>query len=138
MEYRTKLLNPKWAQAMAGQVRVWGLLGAARMLGCFVLPLPGWCVAHLGWTLSPTCSHRACAAPGGAPCSPDAAHSCARVAPGGVRPLTRSEGRWPPGCLLLQGSGGAFEISQRMTALLGWGATVNYRDQFAWDQAADT
>lgn len=26
-----------------------------------------------------------------------------------------------------QGSGGAFEISQRMTAMLGWGATVDFR-----------
>lgn len=38
----------------------------------------------------------------------------------------------------MQGSGGAFEISQRMTALLGWGATVEYADSWAWDQAADT
>lgn len=33
-----------------------------------------------------------------------------------------------------QGSGGAYEISTRMTALLGWGGTVGYRDSFAWDQ----
>eukprot|EP00878_Enallax_costatus_P009130 GHUV01009544.1.p2 GENE.GHUV01009544.1~~GHUV01009544.1.p2 ORF type:complete len:101 (+),score=32.19 GHUV01009544.1:434-736(+) len=37
-----------------------------------------------------------------------------------------------------QGSGGAYEISTRMTALLGWGGTVGYTDSFAWDQAADT
>ncbi len=33
-----------------------------------------------------------------------------------------------------QGSGGAYEISQRMTALVGWGATVNYTDAWTWDQ----
>ncbi|NES73925.1 MAG: protoporphyrin IX magnesium chelatase, partial [Okeania sp. SIO2D1] len=37
-----------------------------------------------------------------------------------------------------QGSGGAYEISQRMTALLGWGGTVNFRDRWVYDQAADT
>ncbi|WIA16841.1 hypothetical protein OEZ85_013777 [Tetradesmus obliquus] len=37
-----------------------------------------------------------------------------------------------------QGSGGAYEISTRMTALLGWGGTVGYTDSFTWDQAADT
>lgn len=37
-----------------------------------------------------------------------------------------------------QGSGGAFEISQRMTALLGWGATAGYADGWAWDQAAES
>jgi cobalamin biosynthesis Mg chelatase CobN len=33
-----------------------------------------------------------------------------------------------------QGSGGAYEISSRMTALLGWGGTTGYADAFAWDQ----
>ena len=37
-----------------------------------------------------------------------------------------------------QGSGGAFEISQRMTAMLGWGATVDFKEDWTWDQAADT
>ncbi len=37
-----------------------------------------------------------------------------------------------------QGSGGAYEISQRMTALIGWGGTVNFRDAWVYDQAADT
>ena len=37
-----------------------------------------------------------------------------------------------------QGSGGAFEISQRMTAMLGWGATTDFREDWTWDQAADT
>ena len=37
-----------------------------------------------------------------------------------------------------QGSGGAFEISQRMTALIGWGGTVKFKDDWVYDQAADT
>ena len=37
-----------------------------------------------------------------------------------------------------QGSGGAFEISQRMTAMLGWGATSNFQEDWTWDQAAET
>ena len=37
-----------------------------------------------------------------------------------------------------QGSGGAFEISQRMTAMLGWGATTDFREDWTWDQAAET
>ena len=37
-----------------------------------------------------------------------------------------------------QGSGGAFEISQRMTAMVGWGATVDFKENWAWDQAAAT
>ncbi|WP_017651623.1 magnesium chelatase subunit H [Fortiea contorta] len=37
-----------------------------------------------------------------------------------------------------QGSGGAFEISQRMTALIGWGATADFQDNWVYDQAADT
>jgi magnesium chelatase subunit H len=37
-----------------------------------------------------------------------------------------------------QGSGGAYEISQRMTALIGWGGTANFRDDWVYDQAADT
>eukprot|EP00892_Ulva_mutabilis_P009150 jgi/Ulvmu1/6607/UM003_0244.1 len=37
-----------------------------------------------------------------------------------------------------QGSGGAFEISQRMTAMLGWGATVEFSEDWTWDQAAET
>eukprot|EP00878_Enallax_costatus_P008487 GHUV01008871.1.p1 GENE.GHUV01008871.1~~GHUV01008871.1.p1 ORF type:complete len:841 (+),score=266.38 GHUV01008871.1:478-3000(+) len=45
--------------------------------------------------------------------------------------------RWAQ-AMAAQGSGGAYEISTRMTALLGWGGTVGYTDSFAWDQAADT
>ncbi|WP_204104105.1 MULTISPECIES: magnesium chelatase subunit H [Spirulina sp. CCY15215] len=37
-----------------------------------------------------------------------------------------------------QGSGGAYEISQRMTALLGWGGTTDFTDEWVYDQAADT
>ncbi len=37
-----------------------------------------------------------------------------------------------------QGSGGAFEISQRMTALIGWGGTANFQEAWVYDQAAET
>lgn len=37
-----------------------------------------------------------------------------------------------------QGSGGAYEISQRMTALIGWGGTTDFTDDWVYDQAADT
>ncbi|NER92587.1 MAG: magnesium chelatase subunit H [Symploca sp. SIO1B1] len=37
-----------------------------------------------------------------------------------------------------QGSGGAYEISQRMTALIGWGGTTDFTDSWVYDQAADT
>ncbi|HYX17318.1 MAG TPA: magnesium chelatase subunit H [Nostoc sp.] len=37
-----------------------------------------------------------------------------------------------------QGSGGTFEISQRMTALIGWGGTADFTDDWVYDQAADT
>ncbi len=37
-----------------------------------------------------------------------------------------------------QGSGGAFEVSQRMTALIGWGATADFSDDWVYEQAADT
>ncbi|MEM9509625.1 MAG: magnesium chelatase subunit H [Cyanobacteria bacterium P01_E01_bin.35] len=37
-----------------------------------------------------------------------------------------------------QGSGGAYEISQRMTALVGWGGTANFKDDWVYDQAVDT
>jgi magnesium chelatase subunit H len=37
-----------------------------------------------------------------------------------------------------QGSGGAYEISQRMTALIGWGGTANFQDHWVYDQAAQT
>jgi magnesium chelatase subunit H len=37
-----------------------------------------------------------------------------------------------------QGSGGAYEISQRMTALIGWGGTANFQDDWVYDQAVDT
>lgn len=37
-----------------------------------------------------------------------------------------------------QGSGGAYEISQRMTALMGWAGTANFKDAWVYDQAAAT
>ncbi|HEY9598417.1 MAG TPA: magnesium chelatase subunit H, partial [Cyanophyceae cyanobacterium] len=37
-----------------------------------------------------------------------------------------------------QGSGGAYEISQRMTALIGWGGTADFTDSWVYDHAADT
>ncbi len=37
-----------------------------------------------------------------------------------------------------QGSGGAYEISQRMTALIGWGGTAKFTDNWVYEQAADT
>ncbi|CAM9309741.1 unnamed protein product [Ectocarpus sp. 4 AP-2014] len=37
-----------------------------------------------------------------------------------------------------QGSGGAYEISQRMTALMGWSGTSGFTDEWVYDGAADT
>ncbi|PAX52828.1 magnesium chelatase subunit H [Brunnivagina elsteri] len=37
-----------------------------------------------------------------------------------------------------QGSGGAYEISQRMTALIGWGGTVDFHDDWVYEQATET
>lgn len=37
-----------------------------------------------------------------------------------------------------QGSGGAYEISQRMTALIGWGGTVDFQESWVYDQSAET
>ncbi|MBD2103454.1 magnesium chelatase subunit H [Leptolyngbya sp. FACHB-261] len=37
-----------------------------------------------------------------------------------------------------QGSGGAYEISQRMTALIGWGGTADFQEHWVYDQAAET
>lgn len=37
-----------------------------------------------------------------------------------------------------QGSGGAYEVSQRMTALIGWGGTTDFKDNWVYDQAAKT
>ncbi|MCT7971884.1 magnesium chelatase subunit H [Laspinema olomoucense] len=37
-----------------------------------------------------------------------------------------------------QGSGGAYEISQRMTALIGWGGTVDFKDNWVYDGASET
>ena len=38
--------------------------------------------------------------------------------------------------MLQQGSGGAYEVSQRMTAMIGWAATAEV-DNFIFDQAAE-
>ncbi|MCP9841761.1 cobaltochelatase subunit CobN [Synechococcus sp. J7-Johnson] len=45
--------------------------------------------------------------------------------------------RWAES-MAAMGSGGAYEISQRMTALIGWAGTSDFRDQWVYDQAADT
>lgn len=37
-----------------------------------------------------------------------------------------------------QGSGGAYEISQRMTALIGWAGTADFQESWVYDQAAET
>ncbi|WP_017327308.1 magnesium chelatase subunit H [Synechococcus sp. PCC 7336] len=37
-----------------------------------------------------------------------------------------------------QGSGGAYEISQRMTALMGWAGTADFRENWVYDQTAET
>ncbi|MBE9100307.1 magnesium chelatase subunit H [Vacuolonema iberomarrocanum] len=37
-----------------------------------------------------------------------------------------------------QGSGGAYEISQRMTAMIGWAGTTHFADDWVYDQAAET
>lgn len=39
--------------------------------------------------------------------------------------------------MLENGTGGAFEVSTRMTALVGWGGTAGYGDDFVFDQAAE-
>lgn len=45
---------------------------------------------------------------------------------------------WGEQAMANQGSGGAYEISQRMTAMVGWGATADFREDWTWDQAAET
>ncbi|MBE7386024.1 MAG: magnesium chelatase subunit H [Leptolyngbya sp. SIO1E4] len=37
-----------------------------------------------------------------------------------------------------QGSGGAYEISQRLTAMIGWAGTTHFKDAWVYDQAAET
>ncbi|CAJ1416496.1 unnamed protein product [Effrenium voratum] len=39
--------------------------------------------------------------------------------------------------MVAQGSGGAFEVSQRMTALLGWGGTTRFAEDWVWNQSAE-
>lgn len=45
--------------------------------------------------------------------------------------------RWAE-AMAAMGSGGAYEISQRMTALIGWGGTSGFQDPWVYDQAAAT
>ena len=40
--------------------------------------------------------------------------------------------------MVAQGSGGAYEISQRMTAMVGWAGTVQFQDQWVYEQSAQT
>ncbi|MDX2232187.1 MAG: magnesium chelatase subunit H [Leptolyngbyaceae cyanobacterium bins.349] len=40
--------------------------------------------------------------------------------------------------MVAQGSGGAYEVSQRMTALVGWGGTADFQEGWVYDQAAHT
>jgi magnesium chelatase subunit H len=40
--------------------------------------------------------------------------------------------------MVAQGSGGAYEVSQRMTALIGWGGTTDFQEGWVYDQAAET
>jgi magnesium chelatase subunit H len=40
--------------------------------------------------------------------------------------------------MVKQGSGGAYEISQRMTALIGWGGTADFQESWVYDQASNT
>uniref|UniRef100_A0A7S2GHE5 CobN/magnesium chelatase domain-containing protein n=1 Tax=Alexandrium andersonii TaxID=327968 RepID=A0A7S2GHE5_9DINO len=39
--------------------------------------------------------------------------------------------------MVAQGSGGAFEVSQRMTALVGWGATARFQENWVYDQGVE-
>lgn len=41
--------------------------------------------------------------------------------------------RWAS-AMAAQGSGGAFEIAQRFQALVGWGGTTGYADDFVYDE----
>jgi magnesium chelatase subunit H len=45
--------------------------------------------------------------------------------------------RWAA-AMVAQGSGGAFEISQRMTAAVGWGGTTGFKADWVWEQAVET
>jgi magnesium chelatase subunit H len=40
--------------------------------------------------------------------------------------------------MVAQGSGGGYEISQRMTALIGWAGTADFKENWVYDQAAAT
>ncbi|CAM6031276.1 unnamed protein product, partial [Sphagnum compactum] len=38
--------------------------------------------------------------------------------------------------MLKQGSGGAYEISGRLTAMVGWASTADFSEQWVWDSSA--
>ena len=40
--------------------------------------------------------------------------------------------------MVAQGSGGAYEVSQRMTAMMGWAGTADFKEAWVYDQAAAT
>ncbi|MEB3272526.1 MAG: magnesium chelatase subunit H [Prochlorothrix sp.] len=40
--------------------------------------------------------------------------------------------------MVAQGSGGAYEVSQRMTAMIGWAGTADFKESWVYDQAAAT
>lgn len=44
--------------------------------------------------------------------------------------------KWAEG-MLKQGSGGAYEISGRMTALIGWAGTCDFAEKWVFDGAAE-
>ncbi|MGA1264521.1 MAG: magnesium chelatase subunit H [Prochlorothrix sp.] len=40
--------------------------------------------------------------------------------------------------MVAQGSGGAYEVSQRMTAMIGWAGTADFKESWVYDQSAAT
>jgi magnesium chelatase subunit H len=40
--------------------------------------------------------------------------------------------------MVSQGSGGVYEVAQRLTALIGWGGTTQFHEAWVYDQAAST
>ncbi len=117
LEYRSKLLNPKWAQAMAGEV-------ADRAPAKWHLEY-----IQLKQRTTRCFFKRSCAVSSAAPhCSLGCSLLyCTSVMAGNRTARSSAD----------QGSGGAFEISQRMTAMIGWGATTDFKDKWVYDQAAD-
>jgi hypothetical protein len=120
------------------EVLRWGDCLASAAMSCSAMPCAMLCYALLCYALCLLLS-TACCAPSSAqlhhaaltrppppPCSPPLTH----------RLEYRSKllnPRWAQ-AMAAQGSGGAFEISQRMTAMVGWGATTEFKEDWAWDQ----